>query len=227
MCPKLPATCIESLKKFGGKAAKLGFLAHPKVLGIGRDEQRKLGYRLTPYGFAVPLQFYKDFINDVQNTELKLKMTEFIASENSKTPPSPAERKKAIVELQKLFYKSHIPNTNLVAIQEALKNLSSQIGKEYAGLVLKKVKVRSSANAEDNTDVETKLKMQPENLSCAIKGVYASLWNQRAVEERSFRRIYHQDAVMGLAIVPSYGFLKDQGLDQTANSVVVTRVITS
>jgi hypothetical protein len=264
MCPQSASGCILSLSKFGGKAAKLGFLAHPKVLGMGSAEQKKFNYRLTPYGFAVPLQNYMNFINDPQNSELKAKLNDFIVKESGTRPYSSAERASAIEILQTLFYKAHLPEKNLDEVKEAIKNLSEKISQEYPGVTLKKIKVRSSANAEDipefdgaglhssfgakidkpattddqcaternsdnneESDIETKLKMQPENLSCAIKGVYASFWNQRAVEERSFRRIDHTTVAMGLAIVPSYSFLKKQGLDETANSVVVTRVINS
>ena len=58
-------------------------------------------------------------------------------------------------------------------------------------------------------------------VGCAIKGVYASLWNKRAVEERSFARIDQPTIAMGLAIVPAY----DTESDVAANAVVVTRVL--
>ena len=65
--------------------------------------------------------------------------------------------------------------------------------------------------------------MKPKTMACAIKGVYASLWNKRAVEERSFGRIDHATAGMGLAIVRRYA---EHGVI-TANSVVITRVLNS
>ncbi|MFZ3229703.1 MAG: PEP/pyruvate-binding domain-containing protein [Pseudobdellovibrio sp.] len=264
MCPNNPANCIASLKKFGGKAAKLGFLAHRNVLGIGSDEQKNLGYRLTPYGFGIPLQNYVNFVNDPKNILLKKQLNDFIAKDSGSKPFSGTERAAAIKSLQDMFYKAHLPDQNLAEVKQAMADLSAEVEKAYPGLGLKKVKIRSSANAEDipefdgaglhssfgarldkpstaddlctvesdsdsgeTSDVETKMKMQPENLTCAIKGVYASLWNQRAVEERGFRRIDHTTVAMGLAVVPSYSFLKKQGLDETANSVVVTRVVNS
>ena len=63
--------------------------------------------------------------------------------------------------------------------------------------------------------------MKPKSVGCAIKGVYASLWNKRAVEERSFARIDQSTIAMGLAIVPAY----DTESDVAANAVVVTRVL--
>ena len=58
-------------------------------------------------------------------------------------------------------------------------------------------------------------------MGCAVKGVYASLWNKRAVEERSFARIDQRTIAMGLAIVPAY----DTESEVAANAVVVTRVL--
>lgn len=121
---------------------------------------------------------------------------------------------------------------------------------------MNKIKVRSSANAEDipnfdgaglytsfsatlskqdNADgscvlvedgsegVETKVEMSPKSLACALKGVFASTWNKRAIEERSYARLDHETAKMGIAIVPKY----DLESEIAANSVVVTRVINS
>ena len=97
---------------------------------------------------------------------------------------------------------------------------------------MKKIKVRSSANAEDvpNFDGaglhdsfaatveqegqrgrrragrdrgrrgdggEVKRKVSPKSVACAVKGVYASLWNKRAIEERTFARIDHATVAMG------------------------------
>jgi hypothetical protein len=114
-----------------------------------------------------------------------------------------------------------------------------------------KFKVRSSANAEDipnfdgaglynsysaklneadNPDGSCVLgvdpddgepEMQPKTVGCALKGVFASLWNKRAIEERSYARLDHRTALMALAVVPKY----DLEAPIAANSVVVSRVI--
>src|SRR6185503_2830328 len=118
---------------------------------------------------------------------------------------------------------------------------------------VEKIKVRSSANAEDvpnfdgaglhdsfaaDTDkddlpdrgcrvtessegVEAKRKIKPKSVLRAVKSVYASLWNKRAIEERSFARIDHSSVAMGLAIVPAY----DIESEVVANAVIVTRVL--
>jgi hypothetical protein len=119
---------------------------------------------------------------------------------------------------------------------------------------VEKIKVRSSANAEDipgfdgaglhdsfsanpekkdkgrdacrfeeegEGDGEVKRKVKPKTVSCAIKGVYASLWNKRAIEERDLARIDPESVAMGIAVVPAY----DLEAEVIANSVVVTRVL--
>ena len=58
-------------------------------------------------------------------------------------------------------------------------------------------------------------------MACAVKGVYASLWNQRAIEERSFARIDQSTASRWAAIVPAY----DTESEVAANAVVITRVL--
>lgn len=64
--------------------------------------------------------------------------------------------------------------------------------------------------------------VKPKNLGCAIKGAYASIWNLSAVRERSHRRFKHDEATMGVSILPIYKF---RGKPISANSVLVTRVI--
>jgi phosphoenolpyruvate synthase/pyruvate phosphate dikinase len=155
-----------------------------------------------------------------------------------------------LTEVQTAFLEAKFPPQELKRIREKLRTTLPGV---------KKIKVRSSANAEDvpnfdgaglhdsfsaktgkdddgdehcrfdddsdssDTDKadEVKRKVKPRNVSCAIKGVYASLWNQRAIEERNFARIDPASVAMGIAVVPSY----DEESDIAANAVVVTRVL--
>src|SRR5262249_10887761 len=71
----------------------------------------------------------------------------------------------------------------------------------------------------DGDGVVTKLKVKPKTVECGIKAVFASLWNQRAVEERSFARLDHETSGMGISVVPAH----DTEGDIVANSVVITR----
>ncbi len=165
-----------------------------------------------------------------------------IAGERSGTL-SPAELAALVKAVQSAILTAHFPPGQLEELTQTVRSTLPGV---------KKVKVRSSANAEDipnfdgaglhdsfaatlktaepdclcevinETDgPDVKLKVKPKSLGCAVRGVYASLWNLRAVAERSFARIDQSSVAMGLAIVPAY----DTESDVAANAVVVTRVL--
>jgi len=67
--------------------------------------------------------------------------------------------------------------------------------------------------SEDDVTVQT--------LECAMKAVFASLFNTRGIDERSFARYRHDSAAMGLSVVTAY---KEIG-EITANAVAVTRYV--
>jgi pyruvate phosphate dikinase-like enzyme len=243
-------TASEALKlaaRYGSKAANLGFLAHRTALG--RVDQtgtpsNQLGYDLVPKGFGVPLSFYRNLVEHPPNAELREALASLIEAEKAGTL-SGNERARRVDEVQTAFLNAEIPPDDLARIQAKLQELLPGV---------RKVKIRSSANAEDipnfdgaglhdsfsaNPDKkdnaahscsfevddedgsEVKRKVKPKSVACAVKGVYASLWNKRAIEERSFARIDHATVAMGLAIVPAY----DLEEDVAANAVIITRVI--
>lgn len=233
--------------RYGSKAANLGFLAHRSVLGRTEDlgsPSAERGYDLVPRGFAVPLQAYRDFIDHPPNADVKELIDSFVAAEQSGAL-SPAERAARVDDIQSGIMAASFP-------PGALERVRAKLDEVMPGV--EKIKVRSSANAEDVPDFdgaglhdsyaadttkrdrpigpclieesdgegdEVKRKVKPKSVGCAIKGVYASLWNKRAVEERSFARIDQTTVAMGLAIVPAY----DNEADVAANAVVVTRVL--
>ena len=232
--------------RYGSKAANIGFLAHRDVLGRVTDAASpsgRRGYDLVPDGFAVPLQAYRDFIDHPPNSDVKALVDAFVADEQAGRL-SAKDRARRTEEIRAGFMAASFP-------PGALERVRAKLEEVLPGV--EKVKVRSSANAEDipdfdgaglhdsyaadtskrdrpigpclveieDSDGEVKQKVKPKSLGCAIKGVYASLWNKRAVEERSFARIDQSTIAMGLAIVPAY----DSESDVAANAVVVTRVL--
>lgn len=245
MCPTSAAECIAAQKKFGSKAANLGLLQHKTVLGRATDAgtpSNAMGYDLSPQGVGVPVTFYNDVVAYAPNTVLRTKLAALITAEKAGTL-SPAQRNTMAADVRNEFLRAKVPAATLAAIK-------AKLATNLPGI--DKIKVRSSANAEDlanfdgaglhdsfsarlsnadnadgsclvilGTDVETKLEVQPKTLNCALKGVWASLWNKRAIEERSFARLDHATVGMGIAIVPKY----DIESDVAANSVIVTRVI--
>jgi anthranilate/para-aminobenzoate synthase component II len=247
MCPGAAGDCIKAQKKFGSKAANLGLLQHRTVLGRTSDAgspSQHAGYDLSPGGLGVPVQYYHDFIAYGPNATLRTKLQALIAAEKTGTL-SPATRKTMAEEVRNEFYRAQVPPAMLASIK-------SKIGAVLPGN--DKIKVRSSANAEDlanfdgaglhdsfsarvssvadNADgscavvvdssgIDTKLEVSPKTVNCALKGVWASLWNKRAIEERSFARLDHATVGMGIAIVTKY----DDDFEIVANQVIVTRVI--
>ncbi len=245
MCTNRPADCLKASEQFGGKGANLGFL---KEIFRNRSlpQAAPLTYDPVPLGYAVPLQFYKDFMDLPANAAIKEKLTALIEKERSGLLSS-ADRNAAAAEIRQLILNGELPTQNLTQVLALAQQLAPEVDKW---------KIRSSANAEDIEGFDgaglhdsyaakistkdnaehscilvpdedegevAKMKVKPKTFACAIKGVYASLWNKRAIEERSFARIDHASVAMGLAILPSY----DTESPVAANSVVVTRVINS
>lgn len=247
MCSRVPADCLKLGTVFGAKAANLGFLKD-----IFRDrrvpQSPDLSYDPVPMGFGVPLQFYKDFIDLPANASIKAKVDDLIASEKAGLLSS-KERAILVEDVKASILNGVVPTGNLEKVNTMLRTLGPGIDKwkvrssanaedienfDGAGLHDSySAKVSKTDNAEhrcaivpdddavpgDVLDMEVK----PKTFACAMKAVYASLWNKRAIEERSFARIDHESVAMGLAILPSY----DTEAEVAANSVVVTRVINS
>jgi hypothetical protein len=251
MCATLGTGCTQNGNRFGGKAAMLGFLANRSVLGRNSQagsQSARAGYDLTPQGFAIPTQYYRDMLALPANARLRSTIDAFVIQEKSGIL-TPNERRKLSNEIQQSFYQAQVPPVQLAGINAQVEKL------KLLAPGVEKLKVRSSANAEDipnfdgaglhdsfsaklssadNPDlscireesqdgVVTKVDMKPKTIQCGLKGVYASLWNARAIEERSFARLDHATVSMGLAVVPAY----DSDSEVVANGVLVTRAINS
>jgi hypothetical protein len=251
MCPTLTTACTQQGNRFGGKSANLGFLANRNVLGRKNQpgsQSAKLGYDLVPHGFSIPVQWYRDFVNAPENAALKAKLADLVAKEKAGTL-SPNERKAKSVEIQDLFHKGRVPAAQLAAVNasiaqlkliepamEKMKFRSSANAEDipnFDGAGLHDsfaVKLSSVDNPEMSCRLETeqdgpvtKLEIKPKTPQCGIKGVFASLWNTRAIEERSFARLDHATASMGIAVVPAY----DTESEVAANGVLITRSVNS
>jgi hypothetical protein len=240
LCPTASAGCFDWSKTMGGKTTGLGFL----VGALGRTTtpntaSATYGYDLSPRGFGIPVKYYRDFVNAPENTALRAKLDELVAAEKGGNL-APAERNALVAEAQALFYRAFVPGTLVADVTARLaavlpgvdkfKFRSSATSEDVpnfngAGLydsfsieLGKKDNPDLSCVIETESDgVVTKLKIKPKTVQCGIKAVYASLWNARALVERTFGRLDHATAGMGVTINPSYG-------DEQANAVMVTRV---
>ena len=247
MCPVLSPTCVNDGGRFGGKATGLGFLASPKVLGrVNRADSvsQKMGYELAPFGFGIPVQRYRDFL--AENPVVRTKVDALVAAEKNGNL-SANDRATLAAELQRAFYAGRVPATHLAEVEAEIASLAARFPAmdelkfrssanaedipnfDGAGLHDSfSVKPFERDNPDfscavdvDASDVVTKLKVRPKTRQCAIKAVYASLWNPRAIEERSFARLDHATSAMGLAVVPAY----DTESDVVANGVIITRIV--
>lgn len=248
MCPGADAgACLKLKRSFGAKAANLGFLSHKLVLGRKTQAgtmSAQLGYDVSPHGFGVPFSYYRQTLELPENAALKADVDAFVAAENGGAL-SPAERRKLADGVKAGFLKATMPGGMIAAVKARLAEVLPGV---------KRVKFRSSANAEDvanfngaglydsfkarpaldidaggaclvqykaNKFGATRAHLVPDTVECAIKAAYASLWNTRAVDERTFARLTQGDSVMGMAVVAAYD--TESGID--ANSVLITRVL--
>ena len=233
--------------RYGSKAANIGFLAHRDVLGRVGDPgspSAVRGYDLVPQGFAVPLQAYRDFVEHPPNSDVRALIESFIDDEQAGELSS-KQRAARVEEIQDGIMAASFPPGALERIRtkinetipgiEDIKVRSSANAEDvpnfdgaglhdsFAADTDKRDRPISPClvEEEDEEGGEVKRKVKPKSVGCAVKGVYASLWNKRAVEERSFARIDQRTIAMGLAIVPAY----DTESEVAANAVVVTRVL--
>ena len=82
------AQALAFNRKYGSKAANLGFLAHRSVLGRVADADSpsaRLGYDLVPNGFGIPLSFYRNLVDHPANVELRAELDALIAAEKAGT----------------------------------------------------------------------------------------------------------------------------------------------
>jgi hypothetical protein len=130
-----PTAALAASRRFGSKAANLGFLAHRGVLGrigdVGSPSATK-GYDLVPQGFAVPLQYYIDFLNHPPNAELRAKLADLINAENG-GGLSPRERGEKVAQVQAAFLAAEFP-------EDALRRLRVKLDEVLPGV--EKIKVR-------------------------------------------------------------------------------------
>ena len=138
-------TARETLRfnaRYGGKAANLGFLTHRDVLGLSADlgsPSAERGYDLVPKGFGVPLQAYADFVAHPPNSDIRALIKKLV-SDVQGGQLSPKDLATRSGEVQHAIMAGSLPPGALEAIRAKLDEVLPGV---------EKVKVRSSANAED------------------------------------------------------------------------------
>ncbi len=192
-----PLTQIRAsgVNRFGTKTANLGEIVHANASNVN-----------VPPGFGIPFHAYIEHItaNHLQpNIDATLNDARFTSD--------PAWRRDALSTLRQAIVDAPMNPQQLVHIEHAWQ-------KQLNG---KGVFVRSSTNAEDLKgfngaglydtvpNVKTREALEP-----AIKKVWASIWNERAVNERQFAGIDHRQVFPGVLI--------QTGVNATAAGVLLT-----
>jgi len=205
----LPAADIESPRlamltrmrakdvvRYGTKAANLGEIVTANLDGVA-----------VPQGFGVPFFYY---VQHMKRNKLDARVEAVLG--DPRFTPDPAWRKQALDDLRKAIVDAPI---DPAALDTIYKRVRIKLGG-------KGVFVRSSTNAEDlpgfngaglyDTVPNVVGKSQ---LGAALKTVWASLWNFRAVDERDAFGIDHRQVYSAVLI--------QVGVNATAAGVLVTK----
>jgi hypothetical protein len=185
----------KDVVSYGTKASNLGEIVTANLPGVR-----------VPMGFGVPFYYYDQHI---KKNHLDAKIEAMLKDPQWKDP---AWRKTALEALRKSIMEAPIDEAVLDAIYKRIRLKLDGRG----------VFVRSSSNSEDlegfngaglyDTVGNVKGKKQ---LSEALRFVWASVWNLRAVDEREAFGIDHHQVFMGVLV--------QIGISATAAGVLVTK----
>jgi hypothetical protein len=192
MLTAIRATDVDT---YGAKTANLGAIASARLAGVN-----------VPMGFGVPFFYYK---RHMEQNGLYAAVDAVIGDEKFKTDA--AWRKGQLEKLRQTILDAPMDEDVMNAIY---KRVRIKLGG-------KGVFVRSSTNAEDLEgfngaglyDTVPNVRGK-KNIEQAIKTVWASLWNFRAVEERSLFGIDHHQVYAGVLV--------QIGVNPTAAGVLIT-----
>jgi pyruvate,water dikinase len=190
---------VKDIPAFGGKASHYG-------------DMTQIGDLVPmPTAFAVPLYYYKQF---AQQNGFETKIAALLAEEAFVNDP--AYRDARLAALRESMIGAPL-DPDFVAL------LDAKLAEKFPGVP---VRFRSSTNSEDlngftGAGLYTSKTGEPGNpkksFAEAIRKVWASLWNFRAFEERTYRGIPHTDVAMALLVHRAFPTEEANGVALTAN----------
>ena len=188
--------------RIGGKAANFAELLKIKL--------ENTPVPVPESSFAIPFYYYQQHI---ESAGLDVFINEMLADPEFQA--NPAIRRQMLLQLQDRIQLHPIDPVLEAAVKQQINYFAD----------FPSFRFRSSTNAEDleffsgaglYDSYSAKKNYIRKTVGAAIKKVWASLWNWRAFEERSYFKIDHESCAMGILVHRSFP-------DEDANGVLVTK----
>jgi hypothetical protein len=186
----------------GGKATNFAEMLNVSVQGMRVP---------TPESsFGIPFYYYDQHL---KAEGLEVFIDEMLANEQFKS--NPAYRRARLADLRDRIKDQPIDPELVTLVESRIQHFAD----------FPSFRFRSSTNAEDlelfsgaglYSSYSAKADDPDKTIERAIKKVWASLWNWRAFEERSYYKIEHTSCAMGILVHRSFP-------DEDANGVVITK----
>lgn len=204
--------------RVGSKAANYGELA--KTLNTASRT-------VVRPGFGIPFYYYQEFIDS--NPQIKAAIDSILKDPLMNRVAKVTYREGKLAALQELM-----TSPEATVSDELVDKLIEQFDAIRSDGLPRNMKLRSSTNSEDLPNFngaglyssesykpkkdgkEKKPAKKRENLKEALRTVWASVWNLRAFDERTYFGIPHADVKMGIQVNPSFA-------NEGADGVVVTK----
>ena len=197
---------LEMLPAIGAKAAQMGELARVTVRRSDCPEALPIPHPDRP--FAIPVVHY---LEHAEASGAQALIQALIDSREA----DPAKRAEKLAAIRSAILTGPVSPSLLAAVDQAVADRWDSA----------RVRFRSSSNTEDlpsfsgagiytSTSAERGDIERP--IDTAMRTVWASLWNDRAYDEREFARIDHSEVAMGILVHPAY-------LSEEANGVAISR----
>lgn len=193
---------LKDLKSIGGKAANFGEIVNSGTINDPIP--------VPEMAFAIPFYYYLEHLKAYGIDDYIDKMLE-----EAKFREDPSYRARQLEIVQEKILMSPLSATLIGAVEKKINYF-----KDFESF-----RFRSSTNAEDlesfsgaglYSSKSAKKDHPSKTIDAAIKKVWASLWNWRAFEERSYFKIDHQSCAMGILVHRSFP-------SEDANGVLLTK----